>query len=167
MVRAKDFFCHLQFYLPYLTCYGSPVAPKPFRNRTKCSNCRKFPFAYPCRDMTSKSVINCFNQLFSIFGMPDYIHNNRATDFLSAETCTYLRSKGIATSRTSRYNPRCNGQVEKLNGTLWKAIQVTLHSQNMKNSKWETVLPDALHSIRSLLCTATNSTPHEKMFNFT
>ena len=37
----------------------------------------------------------------------------------------------------------------------------------MKNSEWETVLPDALHSIRSLLCTATNSTPHEKMFNFT
>ena len=83
----------------------------------------QFPFAYPCRDMTSKSVINCFNQLFSIFGMPDYIHNDRATDFLSAETCTYLRSKGIATSRTSRYNPRCNGQVEKLNSTLWKAIQ--------------------------------------------
>ena len=73
----------------------------------------------------------------------------------------------LATSRTSRYNPHCNAQVEKLNDTLWKAIQVTLHSRNMKNSELETVLPDALHSIRSLLCTATNSTPHEKMFNFT
>ena len=28
------------------------------------------------------------------------------------------------------------------------------------------VLPDALHSIRSLLCTATNQTPHERMFNY-
>ena len=28
------------------------------------------------------------------------------------------------------------------------------------------VLPDALHSIRSLLCTATNATPHERMFKF-
>ena len=99
--------------------------------------------------------------------MPDYIHNDRATDFLSDETYNYLHSKGIATSRTSRYNPRGNGQVEKLNGTLWKGVQVTLHSRNMKDSEWESVLPDVLHSIRSLLCTSTNTTPHERMFNFT
>ena len=36
----------------------------------------------------------------------------------------------------------------------------------MKTSDWETVLPNALHSIRSLLCTATNTTPHDRMFNF-
>ena len=29
------------------------------------------------------------------------------------------------------------------------------------------MLPDALHSIRSLLSTATNMTPHERMFSFT
>ena len=28
------------------------------------------------------------------------------------------------------------------------------------------MLPDTLHSIRSLLCTATNTTPHERLFNF-
>ena len=31
---------------------------------------------------------------------------------------------------------------------------------------WESVLADALHSVRSLLCTSTNSTPHERLFNF-
>ena len=126
----------------------------------------RFPFAYPCRNMTSETVTHCFNHLFSIFGMPDMVHNDRATDFLSGETQEYLLSKSIATSKTSRYNPKCNGQVEKLNGTLWKAIQVTLHSRKMPLSQWESVLPDALHSIRSLLCTATNTTPHERMFNF-
>ena len=35
-----------------------------------------------------------------------------------------------------------------------------------KQSQWESVLPDALHSIRSLLCTATNETPHERLFRF-
>ena len=127
----------------------------------------RFPFAYPCRDMTSTTVTQCFNHLFSLFGMPDRVHNDRGTDFISTETQNYLLSKSIATSKTSRYNPQGNGQVEKLNGTLWKAIQVTLHSRNMKLSEWETVLPDALHSIRSLLCTTTNTTPHERMFNFT
>ena len=32
--------------------------------------------------------------------------------------------------------------------------------------RWEEVLPDALHSIRSLLCTATNATPHERIFSY-
>ena len=126
----------------------------------------RFPFAYPCKDMTSKSVIKCFDNLFSLFGMPVMVHNDRATDFLSLDTKTYLQKKGIATSKTSRHNPRGNGQVEKLNGTLWKAILVTLHSRNMKASQWEDILPDALHSIRSLLCTSTNMTPHERLFNF-
>ena len=31
---------------------------------------------------------------------------------------------------------------------------------------WESVLSQALHSIRSLLCTTTNSTPRERFFGF-
>ena len=31
---------------------------------------------------------------------------------------------------------------------------------------WQDVLPDVLYSIRSLLCTATNETPHERFFRF-
>ena len=38
--------------------------------------------------------------------------------------------------------------------------------QNLPESHWVTVLPDALHSIHSLLCTATNCTPHEWLFNY-
>ena len=126
----------------------------------------RFPFAFPCKDMTSATVIKCFNQLFALFGMPSYIHNDRAPDFLSKEVKDYLHSKGIATSKTSRYNPRGNGQAERYNGTIWKAVTLALKSKDLPLSAWEHVLPDALHSIRSLLCTATNCTPHERMFNF-
>ena len=31
---------------------------------------------------------------------------------------------------------------------------------------WQNVLPDVLHSFRSLLCTAINETPHERFFSF-
>ena len=150
--------------------FKGPLPPSKNGNQyllTMIDEYSRFPFAYPCRDMTSTTITHCFNHLFSIFGMPDMVHNDRGTNFLSAETQNYLLSKNIATSNTSRYNPKCNGQVEKLNGTLWKAIQVTLHSRELKMSEWETVLPDALHSIRSLLCTTTNTTPHDRMFNFT
>ena len=85
---------------------------------------------------------------------------------MSEELKAFLHSKGVATSRTTPYNPRCNGQVERLNGTLWKAVQLSLKSRGLEISQWETVLYDALHSIRSLLCTETNCTPHERMFSF-
>ncbi len=126
----------------------------------------RFPFAFPCKDMTAATVIKCFNQLFSIFGMPSYIHSDRATDFLSGDLKRYLNSRGVATSRTSRYNPRGNGQIERYNGTIWRAVTLAAKSKNIPISSWELVLPDALHSIRSLLCTATNCTPHERLFSY-
>ena len=126
----------------------------------------RFPFSFPCSNMKSSTVIKCFTQLFSIFGMPQYIHSDRGTSFLSTELQQFLHSKGISSSRTTPYNPGCNGQVEKLNDTIWKAVTLALKSRKLPLSCWQDVLPDALHSIRSLLCVATNQTPHERLLKF-
>ena len=75
-------------------------------------------------------------------------------------------SKGIVSSRTTSYNPQGNGQTERYNGIVWKAITMALKSRNLPPKCWQIVLPDALHSIRSLLSTATNGTPRERLFNF-
>lgn len=99
-----------------------------------------------------------------IFGMPSYVHSDRGTAFLSAEVQEFLHVRGIATSRTTGYNPQGNGQVEKLNFTLWRTILLALKTKNLSVENWEQVLPQALHSIRSLLCTTINCTPHERMF---
>ena len=37
----------------------------------------RFPFAYPCRDMTSNTVIRCLSSLFSLVGLPEYVHSDR------------------------------------------------------------------------------------------
>ena len=126
----------------------------------------RFPFGFPCPDTKSSTVIKCFNQLFSVFGMPSYVHSDQGSSFMSHELKQYLLSKNVATSRTTSYNPQCNGQVEKLNHTLWRNITLALKSRGLPQSNWQDVLPDALHSIRTLLCTATNATPHERMFVF-
>ena len=125
----------------------------------------RFPFAFPCQDMTSATVINCLIQVFAIFGMPQYIHSDRGAAFMSNELKTFLHEKGIVTSRTTPYNPRGNGQVERLNGTLWKTVTLALKSRKHEISQWELVLQDSLHCVRSLLCTQTNATPHERMFS--
>ncbi|XP_055891822.1 uncharacterized protein LOC129927331 [Biomphalaria glabrata] len=126
----------------------------------------RFPFAYACSDMSASTVIRCLDNLFGLFGMPDYVHSDRGTSFMSREVQEFLHERGVATSRTTPYNPRGNSQVERLNGSLWKAITLALKTQGLPVSKWEQVLNQALHSLRSLLCTATNETPHERIFKF-
>ena len=126
----------------------------------------RFPFAFPCKDMCTNTVIKCFIQLFTTFGMPAFVHSDRGPSFMSDELKQFLHSKGIATSRTTAYNPKGNGQVERLNGTVWKTVNLALKAKGLSVNQWESVLPDALHAIRSLLCTATNETPHERLFKY-
>ena len=98
--------------------------------------------------------------------MPSSIHSDRGPSFMSTELRQFLHSKGIGQIRTTPYNPQGNGQVERLNGTIWGAITLALRSKGLDIRCWESVLLDALHSIRSLLCTATNETPHERIFRY-
>lgn len=116
--------------------------------------------------MTTETVIQCLTQLFSIFGMPSYCHSDRGPSFMSQELRQFLFNHGIATSRTTAYNPTGNGQVERYNGIIWNTILLALKTKNLPTQEWEVVLSDSLHSIRSLLCTSTNATPHEKFFSF-
>ena len=126
----------------------------------------RFPFAFPTSDMSTPTVIKCLIQLFSFFGMPGFVHSDRGRSLISDELKSFLNSRGVATSRTSAYNPQGNGQVERYNGIIWKTVSLALESRGLSPSNWEHVLPDALHSIRSLLCTATNATPHDRLFNY-
>ena len=139
--------------------------PSNTRNRymlTIVDEYSRFPFAFPTKSVNSKTVIECLHWLFSMFGAPAYVHSDRGQSFLSQDVQQYLRGNGIATSRTTPYNPTGNGQVERYNGIIWKAILLALKSHNLDVKDWEMALPTALHSIRSLLSTATNTTPHER-----
>ena len=126
----------------------------------------RFPFAFPCPDMSAPTVKNKLIELFSVFGGPDFIHSDRGKQFLSETVKSFLLASGIGSSHSSPYNPRGNGQCERYNGIIWRAVQLALRSKDLDISQWEAVLPEALHSIRSLLCTATNDTPHNRLFNF-
>ena len=122
----------------------------------------RFPFAFPCSRMDASTVIACLSKVFLLFGLCAFIHSDRGPAFMSFELQSFLPSKGIGVSRTFVYNPRGNGQCKKFNSTVWNAVQLALKKCNLPISKWDIVLYDALHAIRSLLCTATNETPHER-----
>ena len=123
----------------------------------------RFPFAFACASVDSKTVIAHFNQLLRCLVC--------LRTFIPIEgrllRPMFLRQRGIACSRTSVYNAPGNGRCERYNGIIWTAVKLAIKCRKLDIARWECVLPDAFHSIRSLLCTATNATPHERLFHFT
>ena len=127
----------------------------------------RFPFAFACPNMEASTVVKCLDSLFSLCGTAGYVHSDRGPSLMSEELRAYLLSRGIASSHSSAYNPRGNGQVERYIQTVWKSVLLSLKTHKLPTSKWELVLPEALHSIRSLINTTTNETPHDRFFKFT
>ena len=123
-------------------------------------------FAFSRRDCSSQTAILCLMTIFSIFGLPSFIHSDRGTLFMSEEFKQFLLWLGIGSSNTTAYNPRVNSQCERYNGIIWNTILLALESQWLPVNAWQDVLQDVLHFICSLLCTTTNATPHERVFNF-
>ena len=145
--------------------------PLPSKSRNKyiltvVDEYSRYPFAIPCADVSAPTVFKECCNLFSLFGVPSYIHSDRGSGFMSSTLRNSFQQKGIACSRTTPYHPQGNGLVERYNGTIWKTITLSLKSHDLPVTQWEKVVPEALHAIRSLINTTTNCTPHERIFNF-
>lgn len=126
----------------------------------------RFPFAFPCKTTDSITVIYHLSNLFTLFGLPEVVHTDRGTGFTSEMFKSFLRDRGVTLSHSSPYHPQGNSQCERYNGIIWNSVRLALESRKLPPHCWEEVIPDCLHSIRSLLCTSTNITPHERIFNF-
>ena len=91
--------------------------------------------------------------------MSAYVHSDRWSSFQSNELKAWLQSHGVAISRSTRKRP-----IRKIQWNNLESCASSSKSCNLPLTHWEVVLQDALHSIRSLLCTS-NCTPHERMFS--
>ena len=63
---------------------------------------------------------------------------------MSAEFKCYLLDKGVASSCTTSYNTAGNGQVKRLNLTLWQTIKLGLKMHKLPLQHWQKLLSDAL-----------------------
>ena len=85
---------------------------------------------------------------------------------MTTELTQWLCEKDTATSRTTPYNPQGSGKTEQYNGVIYETTDSSLKSKGLAIKHWETVLSDVLHSIRSVINTITNETPHQIFFNY-
>jgi len=149
--------------------FKGPIVTSPRGNRflfVVVDEYSRFPFAFACKDTSASSVVKCPFKLCSLFGFSPYVHSDRGTAFLSRELKDYLHSRGIATSHSTSDHSTGNSQSERCNQTIWKTISLMIKGRNLGPHYWKEVLPEALHSVRTLLSTATNTTPHELFLPF-
>ena len=97
--------------------------------------------------------------------MPQLVHSDNAPSFSSGSIKEFSLKRGVASCKSSPYHPTGNSKVERYIDIVRKSIRLSPKPDNLPLSCWETVLPNALHSIRFLL-NRTNATPHELFFIF-
>ena len=66
----------------------------------------RFPFVFPCPDVSTNTVIKCLTSLFSLVGMPAYVHSDRGASFMSRELREFLTSKGVGFKSNYQLQPR-------------------------------------------------------------
>ena len=107
----------------------------------------RFPWAFPTPDQSSETVIDCLTELIAIGGAPQCIHSDQGSAFMSAKVKQFLDDFDITSTQTTPYNPQGNGQCEKFNGIIWKAVRTYMEDNEWSDGLWEEALPHALHSI--------------------
>lgn len=116
-------------------------------------------FPFPCL-MTFQRVI----QLFAIFGLPAFIHSDTLLCYWKWETF-WIAIEFLQVGPPT-YNSPGSDKCEWYNGIIWQTLTLALEPQCLSMTHWELVLQETLHLIHALLSTATNVSPHKRLFNF-
>ena len=126
----------------------------------------RYPFAFPCKEASAESVIKCLKSVIALFGAPRHVHSDRGTAFMAASVKEFLFKNGINSNHSTPYHPVGNSQCERYVGIVWKTVTLELEQNRLSIHQWDTVVETALASIRALINTSTNETPHNRMFAF-
>ena len=152
-----DSLLHFGYFLPKNICLGK--------------NCAKPEIGVLNRDTqlpTQTSILGCYSLLYFGYFLPKNIclgKNSTKTEIGVLNRYTQLATQFFWVNPIHLFL-QCNGQCARYNKIICTAVRIALKSHNLDTRQWELVLPDALHSIRSLLCTVTNQTPNERLFNY-
>ena len=112
------------------------------------------------RSTTSAAVIKCLDNHFARHGMPAGLRTDNGSNLVSEEMEKYLEEMGIVHHYNTPLWPRANGEVERQNHSLLKAMRV--FQAEGKDRRLE--LNKFLLAYRSTSHTTTGVSPAELFF---
>ncbi|MCG8048362.1 MAG: DDE-type integrase/transposase/recombinase [Candidatus Thiodiazotropha taylori] len=112
------------------------------------------------KTITSSKIINCLNKMFCTHGLPLSVTCDNAPQLVSEEMKDYLKHNGIQQHLVTPYYAQANGEVERQNRSLLKAIKTL----QIEKGDWRKELDKYLLSYRATPHSCTQKSPAEMMF---
>ena len=105
----------------------------------------RYPFAYPLRSATAKTVCQCLIDVFAQAGVPSQITSDQGTSFTAEITTKFLEIFGCSPIWSTPLHPEGNFLVERLNQIFKKTLA---HVCKLQPRQWHKFVPLVLWSIR-------------------
>ena len=112
------------------------------------------------RSTTSTAVIKSLDSHFARYGVPAGLRTDNGSNLVSEEMEKYLEEMGIVHHHNTPFWPRANGEVERQNRSLLKAMRVF----QADGKDWRLELNKFPLACRSTSHTTTGVTPAELFF---
>lgn len=152
---------------PFQRLYIDYLGPYP-RSRTGNSmmfvavdHFSKFTFIKPMRDAKSGRMVKYLEEeIFHIFGVPEYIHSDNGQQFRSQQFKKLMEAYGIQHVRTAIYSPQSNSS-ERVNRNILAAIRAYISPDQ---SDWDKKISQIACSLRSSFHEAIKVNPYYATF---
>ena len=82
----------------------------------------KFVFLFTMKTKSAEDVLVCLKHVFRSEGAPIIIQSDNGLEFINSSVGEYLKSKNIVHRRGRPKHPQNQGQVERFNQTICRAI---------------------------------------------
>ena len=123
----------------------------------------RLPFVKILKSTTSAIIISKLFKIFSVDGLPETLTSDSGGQFTSSEIESFLKINGIAHTRTTPLWSQANGQVERINRVIKKAIQAAIN----EGGNWKHELDRFLLSYRNTPHCTTGETSSFLLFSRT
>ena len=121
----------------------------------------KYAQAFATEKCDTNTVINCLEQYFCIFGVPESIQTDNGTAFKSHNFNSFCDTFGIRAVHSTAYHAQSQGQVEKFNGTLTKMLS---NYTGEKQTDWTDYINLCVFAYNTAVKKSIKISPHEAMF---
>ena len=105
-----------------------------------------FPWAFPQITKSAAEVSSNLMKLFLVFGPPKILHSDNGGEFVNELINKISGLFNIQLAHGKAYNPREQGKVEKLNGTIATIVSKLMFER--KTQRWIDLIDEVLYSIR-------------------
>jgi len=121
----------------------------------------RFPEVEIVKSLRASIVIPKLDRIFSVHGIPKIVMSDNGPPFSSAEFARYATTLGFTHQFSTPYWPQANGEVERFNQCLGKAIQIAVSEGKV----WKQELQRYLFQYRVTPHSITSVAPCELLFN--